>query len=268
MQRTYLFIDGNYLEQLIQDASRDWFDGQLEIDYEQIGHGFTKVFYYDAMPVKKPSETEDQFREREAAKLAFFKRLKNLRGWHVHEGISRRGRREPAQQKEVDVLIAVDMLTHTHRKNMDSLTFIAGDTDFRPLIDAVVRDGMYVNLWYGPRHVSEDLKDMADATLPMDMHFFHAKATRNCRADYAFPVRSNSVGSPHQINGPLVEQGFVNGQLRAAIWTAFGRIFCAGLVEMDDGFYPSVQMEEGPKSLERVKRMFEHDHGPFDWRAP
>jgi hypothetical protein len=33
MQRNYLFIDGNYLQELIKQISKDWFEGQYEMDY-------------------------------------------------------------------------------------------------------------------------------------------------------------------------------------------------------------------------------------------
>ncbi|MBD2254416.1 NYN domain-containing protein [Nostoc parmelioides] len=45
------------------------------------------------------------------------------------------------EQKEIDIMIAVDMLTHSFQKNMDEATLLAGDLDFKPLIDALVLNG-------------------------------------------------------------------------------------------------------------------------------
>lgn len=55
------------------------------------------------------------------------------------------------------------MLGHTYRRNMESAAFVAGDVDFRPLVEAVVTDGMYLSLFYEPRHTSPELIRAADA---------------------------------------------------------------------------------------------------------
>jgi len=119
MTTSYLFVDGNYLQQRLDEFCTKWFGAKARLDYTQLGREFTKVFYYDALPVKAQNETEDAFEARLKEKHDFFNYLRSLDGWHVHEGISKRSRGERARQKEVDILIAVDMLTHTHRKNMD-----------------------------------------------------------------------------------------------------------------------------------------------------
>ena len=38
------------------------------------------------------------------------------------------------------------MLSHAHRKNMHKTTLLTGDLDFKPLVDALVQDGMFVTL--------------------------------------------------------------------------------------------------------------------------
>jgi uncharacterized LabA/DUF88 family protein len=279
MQRNYLFIDGNYLQELIKQISKDWFEGQYEMDYPQLGGNFTKVFYYDAMPIQGKNESNDDFEKHKKDKLDFFNRLRNLRGWHVHEGISKRGKRDAAQQKEVDVLIAVDMLTHTHRKNMDSLTFIAGDTDFRPLIDAVVRDGMYVNLWYGPQNTSADLKNMADATVAMDLHFFYSLTTQKFKANHILPNRSSSDQPPKLDNEDDCDDGFLpkhvielayqdpegKGTLLAAMWTQGSSVYVGGYVLNKAGVYPWLEMIDSLENRALIKKVYQYDNGDVYW---
>jgi hypothetical protein len=66
------------------------------------------------------------------------------------------------RQKGVDVAIAVDMLTHSYRKNIGRATLFAGDLDFLPLVEALVQDGMYVTLWYCRERTSKELIDAVD----------------------------------------------------------------------------------------------------------
>jgi hypothetical protein len=59
-------------------------------------------------------------------------------------------------------MIAVDMLTHSFRRNMHQATLLTGDLDFKPLIDALVQEGMFVTLWYPPSTTSQELIAAAD----------------------------------------------------------------------------------------------------------
>ena len=64
--------------------------------------------------------------------------------------------------KRVDISLAVDMLTHAHRKNMDVAVLVAGDEDYVPLVDAVKLEGCRVVLWFLEDGLSPKLKLSAD----------------------------------------------------------------------------------------------------------
>lgn len=168
----YLFIDGASLEMTLKNYKDTLFDGQdVEINYQLISNGgCSKVFYYDCLPPRTKEESDDAYAARSAPKRRLFESLSRFPGWHVSQGIAKRGRKNAPEQKEVDILIAVDMLTHTHRGNIDHATFVASDLDFRPLIEAVVRDGLFLTLLYEPGHASEDLIQAADERLPIDAY--------------------------------------------------------------------------------------------------
>lgn len=50
---------------------------------------------------------------------------------------------------------------------MHRATLLTSDSDFVPLIDALVKEGMFVTLWYPPRDTNIDLIAAADGKIPL-----------------------------------------------------------------------------------------------------
>ncbi|BBO31967.1 NYN domain-containing protein [Lacipirellula parvula] len=158
--RNYLFIDGGYLRERINQFAKDFFGIEhFGWDCEHISERYFKTFYYDCPPDDKATHRGEEYRECIAA-------TKRLPGVHVAEGVLTSGRKQ--QQKQVDVKLAVDMLSHTLNRNMDSVTLLAGDQDFVPAIEALVRAGMYVSLMYVHTSISPRLRDAADEGSTLD----------------------------------------------------------------------------------------------------
>jgi uncharacterized LabA/DUF88 family protein len=200
----YLFIDGGCLQQLISDVSETYFEGkQIDIDYKLIKKGFNKVFYYDALPPEIPKKEQEsdkdyenrknEYEKKKNEKIKFFNYLHSIDGYHVYEGVSRR-RRKVVEQKEVDILIAVDMLTHTFRQNMHQVTFLTSDLDFRPLIEAIVREGMYIDLWYRKGKTNKELIYAADSRRPLTVEDVFDWCTRKFREQHQLPTASSKSG--------------------------------------------------------------------------
>jgi uncharacterized LabA/DUF88 family protein len=146
----YLFIDGGCLRFCLQRMSIIYTGGAaLSVDYTKLTRNWSKVFYYDALPERKSNEDETAYRARTALQRELLDHLSSLDRFHVYEGDVRRSasRRGP-EQKKIDVMIAIDMLMHSFRRNMHEATLLTGDLDFKPLIDALVQEGMFVTLWY------------------------------------------------------------------------------------------------------------------------
>jgi uncharacterized LabA/DUF88 family protein len=141
------------------------------VDFTLLKHGFLKAFYYDAIPVRNDKETETDYAARIKPSLDVFDAAGAVDGMHVYEGDARQRRRGKGglEQKKVDVMLTVDMLTHTFRRNMDAATLLTGDVDFKPLIDALVQNGMYVTLWYPPGETSLELQRAADTRRPLTL---------------------------------------------------------------------------------------------------
>jgi uncharacterized LabA/DUF88 family protein len=164
---SYLFVDGGCVRAELNAISKHYLGGpgRVKLSWTSIQQDYTKVFYYDALPTRNEGETDLEYQERNAVMLAAHQELRQLDRFHVYEGDVRRarGRQERAQQKKVDVMIAVDMLLHTFRRNMQSATLIASDLDFAPLLYALTREGMFLTLWYPPSATSAELQSAADS---------------------------------------------------------------------------------------------------------
>lgn len=216
--------------------------------------GCQKVFYYDCLPAKRDTANEAEHQHKLEEKQAFFDGLRSLAGWHVSEGLARHRKKERQEQKEVDILIAVDMLTHTHRKNMHRLTFLSGDQDFAPLLEAIVRDGMYVELIYPEGHTARDLMYFADVARPMDIAFLLDIATEDFRRLHAFPQASwETLAEPD--NATWTWDGMQGVSMLGKGWReAGGNMLCFRATRPNSqGRYFCVRGLD----YERVKRYFE-----------
>lgn len=200
----YLFIDGGCLRETVRSLSEKWANGQtLELQYTNLTSNFTKVFYYDALPRRRENEQEAEYLTRISGERRLLDELSQLDRFHVYEGDVRRSsaRRGP-EQKKVDVMIAVDMLSHTFRRNMQEATLLTSDLDFRPLIDALVQEGMEVTLWYPPGDTTRDLIVAADRRRVLDVQTINAALTPESRKVFSYP---HIWDSPHAHDfGPAI----------------------------------------------------------------
>jgi uncharacterized LabA/DUF88 family protein len=183
----YLFVDGGCLRASLDHfAKRYSFFRPADLDFGQMIGPFSKVFYYDCLPAKRPEESDEDYQQRRGEQEAYFDRLRSLDRVHVYEGDARRRRKGGQEQKMVDILIAVDMLTHAFRRNMHEATLFTGDLDFKPLIDALVLDGMQVALWH-PEHASKDLVQAADTRLTVSFRKIHEWCEEGFRSAHPLP---------------------------------------------------------------------------------
>lgn len=210
----YLFIDGAYLDEINKKIASVCFDNaHFDLNYESIGAGFKRVFYYDCLPGQKVGESEGEYKARTEDKRAMLDRIGQLPGFHVRQGVVvREGRGN--HQKTIDVKIAVDMFSHTMQRNMESATLLAGDLDFLPVIKALVRAGMHVVLWYEKTSVSKELLQKVDeAEVLCDKRMFRW-STQAFHQKYAQPEILNVYTDGRAIleNGELVKAGNAPGR--------------------------------------------------------
>ena len=161
----YLFIDGGCLRNILSDYSNLYFGGvPIDLNYAAFTSMFSKVFYYDAIPIKKENETDSVYTNRTKGIELLIEHLEDKDRFHIYLGKSHI-RRKRIEQKQVDMMIAIDMLKHTYNRNMHRATLLTTDSDFIPLLDTLVENGMDVTLWYAKTSnciASKDLIKAAD----------------------------------------------------------------------------------------------------------
>ncbi len=186
----YLFIDGACLDNILIRIGKELFNGdKVDLVHEYLSAGYDKVFYYDALPRKNKGESEADFAVRLSAKENFLNNLKIKDKFHVYEGVVLE-RKQQLNQKAVDIMIAVDMLRHSFRKNMDKATLLTGDLDFKPLLDALILEGMFTTLWYDPRITSKELLYSADSNQVLLPSFLYHISTDSFKASHPAPQLS------------------------------------------------------------------------------
>lgn len=238
----YLFIDGGCLDSLLATFSKELFGGmQVEINYNELAGYYQKVFYYDCLPAQKHNEPESNYQQRLALKTKLFNQLKELDKFHVYEGTARfRDKNKGQEQKEVDIMIAVDMLSHSFRRNMHEATLLTGDLDFKPLVDALVQDGMYVSLWYPKGKTNYELIDAADSKTPLTVNFVRGWFTKNFQENAQLPELSQPKSFP--LNPPFWSflDEIESGNCKASFYK-----------HQYEGFAAVVQSDQDPLKLYR-----------------
>jgi uncharacterized LabA/DUF88 family protein len=199
----YLYVDGASLRGRLQNISDKFFGGiAFDVDFQKLKGGFTKVFYYDAIPVRETTETEERYEARTRNIRAVFDAAASTNGVHVYEGDARRRRRRGLEQKTVDVKLTVDMLSHTFRRNMLAATLLTGDADFKPLVDALVEMGMFVTLWYPQDETNDELIKSADTRVMLGWYDLQSVLTAQSQPRFILPQPAHS--RPSEPRGNLL----------------------------------------------------------------
>jgi len=208
----YVFVDGAYLRKAADALMQSLYDKPAELNYLAIRHatsGASRVFYYDCLNDQQiDGESKDAFETRVAAQQALFDSIQHLQGFHVRLG-SLSGKRRRLRQKKVDVLLAVEALDHAFRKNMDRVCLITGDLDFAPLVDSLIRLGVYVEIRYEARSASRELYSTADVAWPITVDDIYNWSTTEFRGQHPMPNRTAGQGVPPS---PVLRKGTINGK--------------------------------------------------------
>jgi NYN domain len=207
MSDHYLFIDGAYLRTIYREAMQKFCGVEGDLDPARVRYGgsASRAFFYDSLDdERRLGESDADFQSRVAAQEAFFNEIRAVNGFHVRLGsVTGKKRR---RQKEVDVLLAVDMLTHGLTGNMKKGILLAGDLDFRPIVEALVQRGVFVDVWFEGRSAAKDLYGAADFGRPIPFSELHGLSRESVLKSYPLPRRSAGNAAPH---GPTIKRGRV-----------------------------------------------------------
>jgi uncharacterized LabA/DUF88 family protein len=186
----YLFVDGQYLLDIIEELLVPVFPGfslENDIDLSRLlsttrcskgyfYHALDKVEAEKPIPKYTPMQPKPVLSKPQIYKQVL-DRIRRIPNMHVAEGmVRRRGKvsgkgRGQNEQKQVDVLLAVDALTHAFNKNCIGVTILSGDADFVPVVEALVAQGQSVHVIGALNSTNELLKQAADWFVPITPDF-------------------------------------------------------------------------------------------------
>lgn len=184
-EKWYMFVDGGY----IKKAFEKWAEkcvkekGELEMSAARslANSQIFKVFYYDCT---KDIETDPVIQS-----------LLKEAGWQIRLG-TLKGEEKRQRQKEVDIRLAVDALSHATNRNFTHAALLSGDLDFKPLIDELVRMGIYVTLVSDPDDTSVDLIHSADSHISLQYSSYYRLSTESFRRRIPMLVNIDTCSVP------------------------------------------------------------------------
>lgn len=186
----YAFIDGGYLRTRFWNTMEAAFgpDDIPDIDFEWLKKYLKaiRVFFYDARKEKDGTEAtppKQEWIQRQLSRLIEFDDYRLRLGAHSRSNKPK----QPAGQKEVDVLLAVDLLSHSFAGNMREAIVLTGDLDFRPAFEEVVRHGTRLSLHYDEASVSPDLLSVAHRRKKMSFQTYYQWTTDQFKASHPLP---------------------------------------------------------------------------------
>jgi uncharacterized LabA/DUF88 family protein len=184
----YLFIDGKHFDVACETLINNVFDATAEIDFALLRDELRaqKAFYYRCVDeAKSDGESEEAWKQRVEGEIHRLNSIQRAPGVHVREGTVRRGQRR--EEKEVDVMLAVDMMTHASSRNMVSATLVTGDLDFRPLVQGLLQLGIYVRILYRQRSGARDLLWAADESREINLEMVYSWSSDRFKAVHSIP---------------------------------------------------------------------------------
>jgi uncharacterized LabA/DUF88 family protein len=172
MSQCAVFIDGGYLCKITETYfNRASIDFQKLSDYLSGATPRLRTYYYDCMPYQSnpPSSAEQQ---KYASKARFFHAIsRKVQRFQIRQGKLRKIGPGQFEQKRVDVLLGIDMVRLSSKKQIDLVILIAGDADLVPAVEASKEEGSIVRLYYKHGSVSDELLNVCDERYEIDQEF-------------------------------------------------------------------------------------------------
>lgn len=259
----YLFVDGAYLRSVLERKATRFFGGEaIEVDYHSLFvSGFNKRFYYDCLPPKKNNETRQDYDARIAPAIEHYNALRALDGFHVFLGTTA-SEGTKARQKGVDIMIAVHMLTHSFRGNMDKATLLTGDLDFKPLIEALVQDGMDVTLWFEPCSTSKELVYAADSQRELSITSLLPHTTPQFRQRHPVPNIWNQPGRKLD-DFVLVQSGETSTGLHVDLFQGTGQFLL--IVPDNSNVGNNLHIQHNDRSF--IEKLMDERQATITWQS-
>jgi len=170
MRKVTVFVDGAYLDHVLEDkrqGKRVNFSILIRNIVAKAGldREITRIYYYHCLPYQHTPHREDESKRFSKAQ-GFFRALQRTPRFEVRLGrLAYRGDDSAGkpiyEQKQVDLLLGIDLMLQATKRTADEVFIIAGDSDFVPAIRSVKSEGVIVYLVHGA-NPHDDLLDEAD----------------------------------------------------------------------------------------------------------
>lgn len=177
--RIAILIDAGYLNKVLSD--------EITIKPSRIDHSklaphivskinpnldILRTYYYHCLPYQSNPPTDDE-RNRFSKMQRFFQLLEEFPSFEVRLGKLQRKGVEGAyqyEQKQIDVLLSIDLVELSATRQITHAALIAGDSDFCPAVQVAKRNGVSVWLVHG-QNPHRELWRMADDRILIDDDF-------------------------------------------------------------------------------------------------
>lgn len=277
---TYIFIDGAYLLRRHAEIMRSWFDFEPDMDFGSAIRGLERLsgtsevwipvggppsivdqdmrsFYYDCLDEdRRPSETDEDFAERLERQNARLRDLRDVNGCHIRLGALKGSKRR--QQKEVDVLIAVDMMAHAARGNMDKAVLVTGDLDLRPAVEALVQLGISVQIVSEEKTTSRELTWAASSFSKLTFKNFYDWTQLAQRKGHPLPRQRNYLPN----TGEILKEGSVKSD-RCSLYQS-GKEYVVYFPSFTADVVTDKQTFEH-ENLDKIELYFRIQYEPIVW---
>lgn len=165
-ERVMVFIDGSNLYHVLGQTC-----GRHDLQFDKFanklanGRDLRRVYYYNI----RQEAFEDRSNASDQDK--FLSSLYDTPHLEVKLGIWKQ-RGSTMVEKGVDVMLAVDLVTHAYQDHYDTAIIVSGDADFYPALQAAKNVGKHVEVAAFEANISAEAARVADLHLKMTKTYF------------------------------------------------------------------------------------------------
>lgn len=151
MDRTACFIDGGYFQSVLK------YFGEPRIDFQKLAEcmkydgRLLRAYYYNCKCLMSEKPTEEEFSHQNRQEKFFYK-LQTFPQFECKFGMLEWRPREDGTpkpvQKQVDVMMALDIAKLSWKHLITKASIISGDSDLIPAIQLAKDEGVVVELFY------------------------------------------------------------------------------------------------------------------------
>jgi hypothetical protein len=159
------------------------------------------------------------------------------------------------------------MLTHAFYKNNSRAVLIAGDLDFRPVVESLIRLGTWVEVASVKTNTAKDLQRAADKHREIIFPDFYDWSTSEFKKSHPIPIHIVDSGDPGATGWSLKKIGSQNRN-HVALWTK-GKEHMIRVAALDSALR-AVEVQQSftvrfSGDIELLQRYFEAVYGKIDW---